>query len=100
MTNLRRESLRPGLLVDPRARRVGDNVDTVGTPGPFGRERCVYALPLNGQPPMPIRANAMLIAPNSNFVADATDVIVGAPGLWIPRLLTAGFTEDTRRLTQ
>ena len=66
-------------------------------PGPFGRERCVYALPLNDNPPM-LRAGKVLQDSEGSFIADPNGVLVGVAEVWIARLLEARWTEDTRRL--
>ena len=99
MYNLRHPSARPSIIVDPAANGVGapDSRTLVGRPGPFGRERCLYALPLDPgpallSPPTVVRDNA------SANLADPSPALIGVPAVWVSRMLTARWTEDTRRL--
>lgn len=102
MKPLRRESNRPGLLVDPHAQRTGDPsalTDRVGRPAPFGRERVLFALPLGKeQPPLAVAAELAVHDHDGAYVAAADGALIGRPGGWIARLLYARWTEDTRRL--
>lgn len=101
MRPLRLGSWRPELIVDDHAFRLWDPVDQtyVGVPGPFGRERVVFALPFNGggTPSGPLRS--WVVHDNDGFhLADPDGNLVGRADVWIPRLLDARWTEDTRRL--
>ena len=99
MDNLRKPSARPGLVVDPAARAVVDAGTTyVGRPAPFGRERVVFALPLDPGPAL-LQAPTFVHGPGPSSVADANEVIVGRPAVWVSRMLTARWVEDTRRLS-
>lgn len=100
MKPLRDLSARPELVVDEHGQRVGDVTDrsSVGLQGPFGRERCLYALPLGGVGAQQYAGATLLRDEDSSQVADPDSFVVGTEGLWISRLLTARWTEDTRRL--
>lgn len=99
MTVLRNPSWRPELVVDQGARRLVDQSDsiTVGIGGPFGRERVVYALPLEEAPHVTV-ADKLVRDASLGFLADPAGNLVGCEGLWICRMLTARWVEDTRRL--
>ena len=100
MRPLRPLSWRPELLVDDHAHWLVDPATQtqVGLPGPLAKERCVFALPLNGTGPVQIKPLEFVRDDDSRQVADPGRVVVGFDGLWIPRLLYARWTEDTRRL--
>jgi len=74
---------------------------TLGYAGPFGRERVVYALPFNshGNDVVPgfwyVRPKVLI---GRSLPTDPTGPSIGVPGTWIPRMLVARWTEDTRRL--
>jgi hypothetical protein len=98
MAPLRHLSARPQVVVDERGRSTG-----IGMPGPLGRERVVYALPFGTHgndrvPGFQIDPPNVVVAVRSDYPADPNDVMIGSPGLWIARMLTARWTEDTRRL--
>jgi hypothetical protein len=99
---LRSLSARPGLLVDPQARLTGDQESLAGQAGsgfPWGRERVVEALKLNNNPPQRQWRQTSIADYAGLLLFDPTDAsVVGDPGLWIPRLLKATRTRDTRRL--
>lgn len=90
-------SPRPGVIVDPRARGVGDpHQVVVGRPGPFGRERVVFALPLD---PGPCQlAPPKLLLDAGAAVIGGGGLALGFPAIWVARMHTARWTEDTRRL--
>ena len=95
MTALRNLSPRPTLLVGSRG--IGPQRSSVGQPGPFGRARVVSALPSqNG--PVQLRAPAVVQSPDLSYLADPQGNVVGAPGVWISRMVTARPVTDTRRL--
>jgi hypothetical protein len=73
----------------------------VGIPGPFGRGRIVAALPTNetGTGPVQISAAVTLHDNSLFYLADPQGNLIGAPALWVHRLLHARWTQDTRRLT-
>jgi len=97
--NLRNPSPRPEVVVDPAARAVLDpaSQSRVGQPGPFGRERLLYALPLNPGPAL-LSPPTVLRDPGPAFVADASLGLIGVDAVWVSRMLCAGIVEDTRRL--
>ena len=101
MRPLRNLSWRPEILVDHHGARLQDPTDgsQVGIAGPLGRERVVFALPLNQTGPVQIAPHEWLRDEDSSQVADTSSAIVGrSAGLWISRLVYAYWTEDTRRL--
>lgn len=85
-------------MVDPAAFGVVDPAQAyVGRQGPLGRERLLFALPLDPgpallQPPIVVRDNGPA------FLADPQGALVGVAPVWVARMLTARITEDTRRL--
>jgi hypothetical protein len=98
---LRRPSKRPQLIVDQRNRSLADPVPVrVGRQGPFGRERVVSALPLTETPNQWLRPHSVVHDQRSNYIADPQTYLIGNPplGVWVSRLLTARWVEDTRRL--
>lgn len=95
-------SLRPTLTVDPNAGRVAEPVTArtyPGMPGTFGQIRMVTALPTNGDGPVMVR-EPLVLGDLLSYLGDPTDgSFVGEHGpLYIQRLLTARWTENTRRL--
>lgn len=91
---------RPTLTVDARAGRVVEpaSASYPGTPNPFGRARVVTALPTNGDGPVLIDLPVVLTDPSA-YVVDVGGNFVGfSSAFYIHRLLTARWTEDTRRL--
>lgn len=101
MDALRTGSARPELVVgNPEVARITDPATktSIGIAGPFGRERCVYALPINGTGPQQYKAAIVVRDEDSAQLADASNNVIGVDGLWISRLLFARWTEDTRRL--
>jgi hypothetical protein len=95
MPALRNSSPRPELLVD--GGRVGNTTDSIGQPGPFGRARVVSALPLADGP-------RQLVAPlvvhdgGLGYLADPQGNLLGAPGVWVSRMVSARWVSNTRRL--
>lgn len=101
MKPLRDLSARPELVVgNPDAARLVDPTDqsSIGIAGPFGRERCLYALPLGGVGAQQYVPALLVRDYDSSQLADPDSFVVGVDGLWISRLLFARWTEDTRRL--
>jgi hypothetical protein len=101
MKPLRIPSLRPALLVDPRGFRVNDpaTVSLVGKPAPFGRERVLFALPLNGSGPVQIAPAVVWHDPDGHHIADVMRDLIGSrEQVWCHRMLRARWTQDTRRL--
>ena len=104
MRALRHLSARPTVIVDQHFNRIGDPATgtQVGMAGPFGRERVVFALPLNGS----VNTNAQFQGPpptvlvdnHGNYIAGPDDTLVGIKGVWVARMMAARWTEDTRRL--
>lgn len=98
MTALRPLSPRPELVVGaPHQPRLEDSAGTqVGIPGPLGRARVIFALPLNGSGPVQLARATVL---QGTLVADPSGNVIGESGpVWISRLLYARWTENTRRL--
>lgn len=100
MKHLRNLSSRPEVVVDPHARRVFDPTDKsrVGIPGPFGRERLIFALPINGSGPVRLSAPIVVHDQNGAYVADPDGILLGMAGTVVSRFLAAGPTAETRRL--
>ena len=85
-------------MVDPAAFGVVDPTRTfVGRDGPFGRERVVSALPLDPGPSL-LSPPTVVRDAGSAYLADPDGALIGDPALWVDRMLTARWTEDTRRL--
>lgn len=99
MRPLRRESARPELVVDDRAHRLRDPASGtyVGVPAPFGRERCLSTLPLDPGPVW-LAGPRVLHDPDGGYLADPSGTLVGFGAVIVDRMLTARWTEDTRRL--
>lgn len=98
MENLRHASLRPSVIVDPADFGVVDPANQfVGRPGPLGRERVLFALPLAPGPAL-LSPPTVLRDPGSSYVADPDGSLIGVPAVWVGRMLTARWVEDTRRL--
>lgn len=86
-------------MVDPAAFGVIDpaSVTLVGRPGPFGRERLLYALPLAPGPAL-LSPPTVVRDPGAAYLADPDGALIGVAGVWVDRMLTVRPTEDTRRL--
>ena len=94
---LRHPSPRPSVVVDPAAFGVVDPaVAALGRPGPFGRERVVFALPLDPGPAL-LSPSTVLHDGGPALVADPSGAIVGVAAVWVSRMLSARWVEDTRR---
>jgi hypothetical protein len=93
---------RPTVTVDARAGRVVEpalpDPTYPGTPGPFGRARVVTALPTNGDGPVLVSLPVMLRSPRAYVVDADGNFVGGGSALYIHRLVTARWVEDTRRL--
>lgn len=100
MSHLRHLSGRPVVVVDPHSHAVGEAGATsrVGTQGPLGRERVLYALPIGGTGPVRLVAPIVLRDQDSAMIADAAAAVIGKDGVLVSRFLSAGRVEDTRRL--
>jgi len=100
MTALRPLSPRPELVIgSPDAASITTITGTtqVGVKGkPLGRERVVFALPLNKDGPQQIRRATVL--QGSLVVSPINDVIGVNNAVWVHRLLYAAPVADTRRL--
>ena len=95
---LRHPSPRPSVVVDPAAFGIVDpSPSALGRPGPFGRERVMSALPLD-PPPTLLSPPTVVRDPGSAYLADADGTLIGEAAVWVDRMLTARWTEDTRRL--
>jgi hypothetical protein len=99
MAQLRHLSSRPGLVVDQHGQAVlePETPSFVGKPANFGRNRLIYALPLACGPWL-MRPPTMVRDSDATQVADPDNTLIGKEWVWIPRMLTARWTEDTRRI--
>jgi hypothetical protein len=97
MTALRQLSSRPELLRDQDSGSVLDpsSQSLVGISGPLGRERCVYAIPMG---PVDIVTPLLVHDTDGAYLADAQGNLIGMPRVTVHRMLSARWTEDTRRL--
>jgi hypothetical protein len=103
MKPLRPTSTRPTLTGDPWGFIIIDPVTgaRVGVPKPLGRERCLSALPLGEYDTGPklVTPHRPLSDPWGYLIIDPiSNYVVGKPGMWCHRLVSARWTEDTRRL--
>jgi hypothetical protein len=104
MRPLRNLSARPELIVDDFNVRVGDpsSRTAVGKPGPLGRGRIVSALPIAGGPlgggPHLLRPPEVLRDNNGFLLTDGDRNVIGMGPLRVHRMVTARWTEDTRRI--
>jgi hypothetical protein len=98
MAELRSPSVRPEVLVDQQS---GSTIDPagarVGTPGPFGRDRLISALPTNKTAPVQLAAPQTLRDHAGCLIADPSGAVLGSPGAWCHRMVHAGRTAATRR---
>jgi hypothetical protein len=99
MEHLRHPSPRPSVVVDPAAFGVLDpsTGSVVGRDGPFGRERVMSALPLDPGPAL-LSPPTVVHDAGPAYLADPDNALIGEPAVWVERMLTARWTEDTRRL--
>jgi hypothetical protein len=69
----------------------------IGREGPLGRGRMLFALPLD---PGPSEIRRRLVVHDSDlaYLADPDGNLIGFEGVRVSRMLTARWTEDTRRL--
>lgn len=103
MAPLRTLSARPTVIVDERTRPFGeravsrDGGAVIGTPGPFGRNRVVSALPMNKSKTV-ILARPRLLA-GDFLIGDPQGNVLGAANkIVVHRMLYATRTINTRRL--
>ena len=98
MDQLRQLSSRPELLRDGASAQVSDQSSEtlVGVPGPWGRQRVVAALPLGGGPLVIVTPT--VVSCDSVALADPDGNVIGEPGIIVHRMLSARWTDDTRRL--
>jgi hypothetical protein len=91
---------RPTVTVDERAGRVREPIIPTfpGTPATFGRHRVVTALPTNGDGPVLVKLPEMLRSPGAYVVDVDGNFVGGGSAIYIHRLITARWVEDTRRL--
>jgi hypothetical protein len=105
-------SARPTLVVDGQyGRRVVDNKaegastdptviqGSIGTPSSFlGRHRLVTALPTNQAGPVCLKS-AIVFCDFSAYLVDKDNNFIGeGNAIWVPRMVSARWVEDTRRL--
>jgi hypothetical protein len=93
---LRAPSPRPELLKDQRSDAVQDpaSVTQVGRQGPFGRARCLFALPLAVTE---LSRGVLLRDQDGAMIADPAGNVIGVARVYVHRMLYARPTEDTRR---
>jgi hypothetical protein len=94
MQHLRNPSARPSVVVDPAAFGVAD---PIGLPAPLGRERVLSALPLDPGPAL-LSPPSVVRDPGAAYLADPDGAMIGTESVWVARMLTARFVEDTRRI--
>jgi hypothetical protein len=58
----------------------------------------VYALPPDQEPPRWVKRHDVVRDHDSAYLADPQGNLVGMPGQWCNRIISARWTEDTRRL--
>jgi hypothetical protein len=92
MEHLRHPSLRPSVVVDPAAFGL-----PIGRPNPLGRERVLSALPLDPGPTL-LSPPSVVRDPGAAYLADPDGALIGEAAVWVNRMLTARFVEDTRRI--
>ena len=100
MTQLRRLSPRPELLVADSAERIEDPGKTqVGFRGsPLGRERVVFALALNGSGPVQVTFGEHSVHGDGARLADPDGNVIGvSQSVWVHRMVYAPPTANTRR---
>jgi hypothetical protein len=95
-------SARPTLTVDERAGRVIEPVAPNGTypgmPLAFGLMRMATCLPTNGAGPVMV-VEPLVLGDGQSYLGDPSGTFVGEHGPeYIHRLLSARWTENTRRL--
>jgi hypothetical protein len=94
---------RPDLLVDHHSFRLADPDGNILGPDDsvrFGRCRMLYALPLGEAQtaPAPLQPPALVVDQHGFRLADPAGNLLGKPDVLVSRLLSARWTEDTRRL--
>jgi hypothetical protein len=96
MTALRNLSPRPTVVRDQDSHQLVDAVPNfVGSPGPFGRNRIISTLPMA---PTLLKPPAVVHDQNGGYLADPSGALIGFPKIIVHRMLSARWTEDTRRL--
>jgi hypothetical protein len=96
--NLRHPSLSPSVVVDPAAFGVvAPDSAFVGRPALLGRERVLFALPLDPGPAL-LSPPIVVRDPGSAYLADPDGALIGVAATWVSRMQTARWVEDTRRL--
>lgn len=97
MDQLRNLSSRPTLLRDEDSHAIIEQSSStfVGQPGPFGRARCLFTIPMA---PVDIQTQTVVHDEDGAYLADPQGNVIGVPRITVDRLLAARWTEDTRRL--
>lgn len=100
MANVGPPNARPTVVVDGNSKSVLDpSINSVGAPRPLGRERLVWALPLNPGPAF-LRNASLVAAPSGQMTAigDSLTVALGGDVVLVSRMLIATPAEDTRSM--
>ena len=95
MKVLRNLSARPTLLREA-AFVLDPSGDFVGREGPFGRNRVIFALPMA---PVEIRPRLVVHDGDGAYLSDPDGTLIGMDRIIVHRMLSARWTEDTRRLS-
>jgi hypothetical protein len=104
MHPLRNLSARPELIVDDINVRIGDpsSRTAVGKAAPLGRGRVVSALPIAGGPlgggPHLLRPPEAVRDNGGSQLGDPAGNVIGMGPIRVHRMLTARWTQDTRRI--
>ena len=97
MQQLRNLSARPELLQSDAGDLVIDPVQQqIGVPGPLGRNRVVFTLPMA---PVQLRPRNVVHDGGGAYLADPDGNLIGTDRIIVHRMLAARWTEDTRRLS-
>lgn len=99
MEQLRQINNRPELVTDEASTNIIEQASEtlVGRAGNLGRERVVCALPLDGGP-VTVLTPIVVHDHNLAHLADPSGNLIGVPGVVVHRMLSARWSEDTRRL--
>lgn len=98
MTDSRHTSPRPDILVDQGSAFAPDLLPgAIGRAATIGRDRVVAALPLGDGPRLLVEPTVIVDA-HGGYVVDAAGGWLGRSPVWVSRMLSARFVDDTRRI--